>query len=367
MKLSETDAGNQWLKKIDLQDQQTAKELLDSLIVVHNDELKHNLSNLLVNVHKNLRKKNYPFAIYVAFEPDIRAFWNKGGVPASPRASKMGSEGFLLNFVRDFCTKHPGYFAYPSLNVLKKHKIRTIVILDDFVGSGTRINNYFRWFFQKKIKSWTIGGFVRFVVISFASTLIGEQNVKQNKYISHVHSCYRLREGRAFWKKQDRERYRMFCDKYFSPNPRNPDDTGTGYKKIFSMLLFEKGMPNNNPQILRKLDVDKLDFSKLDKYGDIRKKYASTVKEELLENNKDLIYRFLIVLKKSRSKNEDRLSDYLEISRIKLEKLINLCKKNKLITNVMNLTSAAQKFIRDNCDEQKQKKEIDNYDEYYYY
>ena len=160
--LSKTSFGSTWLNRFPKDDQKAATLLMDEILLVGRDTLAAGLQeSLQILVHQTA---NHPIALYVEREiPKIvegkrpnrvvrilplfctegdgrRAIGN--GPPAIlPNDSKeVGSEGPLANFITDACRRNAkALISHPGPDLLRSKRVRTIVIISDFIGSGQRV------------------------------------------------------------------------------------------------------------------------------------------------------------------------------------------------------------------------------------
>ena len=391
MKLSDTESGKKWLATIKPSYEDVAKRLLNNLVLVSNQKLHYGIKRLLFGLPRENRK--IPFsAIYVPIEPPIKKgrhkkgsnlpnykkpFFDQNGEPFQLNPQNVGSEGRLLNFIRNTYKDNKHYIIWPSLTDLKEKKVRRIILIDDCIGSGERVAKFFRWFFDnRQLKGLCSRKKIKFFVLSYAKTIQGEKKIKKIKRISDCLSCVELTKGRFFWTNEQYREYEQFCKRNFKKNPKAfYTDNGIGYGDSFSMIAFEHGIPNNVPSILRNLNLNESDFNhvfignvpNLDKesYVDLKK----WIKSGIFQKQNALIYRFLLFLRECQSRSTTlrmkQANDYLELIRDDFIKLVDKCTEMCLIDECCFLTEYAQKLLKKHLIENKEDVEIDN--EFYYY
>lgn len=412
MKLSETKAGKAWISQFDSQ-QDIAERLLDDLIIVNNQNLFSELTKMLKKVGA---ANSAPIAIYVAFEPDCEwtqkngkmvssfkrsffehnvytvnfwrgwfrqlwarvIYWKKKYINRFPihiHLDDVGSEGEMMHFVRNFCRANKGFLSHPSIDKIRKNKVRTVVFLDDFIGTGNRLFQFSKWFYQDRtIKSWISLKYMKIIAVAYASTSIGLEKVKKRPEIFDVIYSLYVSSGRTHWTQNEKKDYELFCKaNYYGPLQKNY--TPLGFKNTFSLLLFESGMPNNNPLVFNTLNISCIDanffsafdctsaFNRIQKYLEEQNVDARLV----LKEPKYLtdLTRMLLSIKKYAMKSEEDVSNALQIPLNYAKVLMNLCVENGLITKNGRITACGKKIL---AYYEKEKKRLTcKNDEFYYY
>ena len=398
MKLSDTESGKKWLATIKPSDEDVAKRLLNNLILVSRQKFYDGIERLLSSLPRD--KHKIPLsAIYVPIEAPIKPgphpkgskypahkypFFDSNGKAVQLNPQNVGSEGGLLNFLRNKYNANKHYVIWPNLDVLrdKEKCVRRIIFIDDCVGSGERVVKFFRWFFENKsLKSLYSRKKIKFYVLSYAMTIQGEEYIKKIKRFEDCLSCVELTKGRFFWSEEQYKEYENFCKRNFKKDPTAFHiDNGIGYENSFSMIAFEHGLPkhglpNNAPNILRKLELKESDFNRhfiegipnLDKEAYLILK--KNIKSECFQRESALIYRFLFFLLKCPRRNgivrKKMANDYLEIYKDVFSELVNKCLSMNLVDENYKLTQKARSlFKRWKIDKIE---DVENQVNFYYY
>lgn len=386
MKLSETETGKIWLSSIPSNDKGIAKKLLDELILVSNQKLKEGLNHLLKNLPKNGRNI-VKSAIYVPVEAPIKKgphpkikcygimrkskypafsypfFDTQTGLPQALNTQNIGSEGVLLNFLRNACKNSKYYFVSPSIHdiksIIEENKICRIIFIDDCIGSGKRITDFFRWFNDNSvIKSWRTLKKIEFYVLSYAASTKGVNEIKKNKHIKECLSCISLEKGRSYWGKEKRNEFESFCKR------NNPCyvNNGIGYDDTFFMVAFEHGIPNNTPGILRNLKLKEEDFVQVKSKFDLSKKESV-----IIAGLSFLKSRMRYIGKLGIAKIRNELKDYLELSVVDYEEFIDDCLTYKYINEDYSLTEKGKEFLILKKPRKKNDECIEINTDFYYY
>jgi hypothetical protein len=158
----------------------------------------------------------------------------------------VGSEGVVAAIGSSIARSQSDVFCFqPSAEEVRKEKVRNIVVLTDFVGSGERVYRMLDALWRvPSVRSWKSYKLVRFWVVCFSCTKGGE-----NLLLSHPSKptiltrmeCPTLMDQ---FQGDELEECIELCERYggFSKVP-------LGYKCSSALLAFEHGAPNNMPAI----------------------------------------------------------------------------------------------------------------------
>ena len=161
-----------------------------------------------------------------------------------------GSEGIVGNIIRDVL----GYRPKPAIASsprtiarLKDVKPRTIVLVEDYSGSGTQVSGYVdSWMKHPTIRSWHSYGLIRFhiALVSASGAALGKMN--RHRRITDIHYCEQAADfSVAMWSLEEQVAIEEICLKYaFSPK------YALGFKNARGLLVLQHTVPNNLPAIL---------------------------------------------------------------------------------------------------------------------
>jgi len=244
--LSETSSAKIWLLQFKEQDRETAKLILDSLIYVSNEELIYGLRQLLQKYINNY--KNEYIALFAIKEVINESNYWEDYLDKLDIKGKdgLGSESIITHFCTDSLKLSEFLLNHPSINEMKDKKCRHIVCINDIIGSGDQANRFSKWLYNHPtIKSWVSLKYVDFNILSYAGTLDGYNNIKENKIIKDILIDQYIDDGRSFWSDEEREKIKKVCRKY-SPIRKY----SLGYKNYFTFIYFSYKCPNTAPAIL---------------------------------------------------------------------------------------------------------------------
>lgn len=251
MQPSETEHGQRWISNFDEGDQSAAKLLLDSLELVGQDELRKGLQGLARDLAKEIRT---PIALVPVRElaaaqhyygPDRNA-----KAPVLLPTSLPGSEAIIANIISGLRREDENsgpFIASPSLRNLRQARCRSIVFVDDFSGSGSRISQFFEIFRKHPtLRSWKSYKLIDFHFAVYAITRAAHERLSRifgEENIHFVKMCPTFSSQK--WTKGELLAVEKICKQY--ANFRIP---AFGYSNSRALVAFSHSAPNNLPAVL---------------------------------------------------------------------------------------------------------------------
>lgn len=245
-----------WLDQFQGVERDVAINLLLHLRFVTRD----GFSEWMRNTISGVRSKK--IALYAVRKFQGNRLWDDSGTIVGRPGTALGSEEFVYSLIRQLSMESEHCFDNPDLNILKKHGIRNVILLDDSVGSGDRLLSFAKCMFNHKtFLSWWSYGLVRLHVISYARTREGENKIlygipgsdhpkrkypKSHKIKFHSKVVYSTDEhlmtrwGNRF------KAISNLCD----GKTQIPKRYRKGYGKVMSNIVFYHSIPNNIPGVL---------------------------------------------------------------------------------------------------------------------
>jgi hypothetical protein len=263
---SETQAGLAWLENFLPEERHTAELLINSIRVISATAFRAYMAELLLKVKSDLQR---PIAFYPIRElpkglpqPDVPSkqaisIEQKADgdlVPLlpldNPFESLPGSEGIVGNIIRDTIGHRPIHAVASSprnLEDLKKAKPRTIVLVDDYSGTGTRVAGYVdSWMRHKTIRSWYSYGLIKFHIALVTASGIAIEKLEGHSRITGVHYREQAADfSTSMWSDEEREKVIGLCEKYAYRQQYE-----LGYQRAAGLLILQHTVPNNLPAIL---------------------------------------------------------------------------------------------------------------------
>ena len=212
-----------------------------------------------------------PHAIFVVrkFEKDaevasgsVGRIWDENGMVVDRPAQAQGSEDLVQSVVANLKKNaRETLLDHPSIGELREKRIRDILLLDDSIGSGTRVAEYIaRMLNNKHFKSWWSYGFIKLHILAFARTAESETEILSSiggsdhplrkfpissKVNFYSRICYARNAARERWGPAWQHVY----DAARSANGVH-NNRRLGFKDTMSNIVFYHSVPNNLPGAL---------------------------------------------------------------------------------------------------------------------
>lgn len=375
--LSNTPYGQNWLKNFDAADQKTAKLLIDNLMVVGSAQLNSGMIEMLDEVYNQAQGKKESIALYAEREVEkinheVQAFFpnsEKGRaiglgvqpVIVKPEEQDVGSEGIFAALITKFCKAHQDCFSHPGPDQLRTHKVRKIVVVTDFIGSGRRLHNMLEAFFKvASIRSWHSYSLVSFHIIAYSATEFGMRNVKNHTLKPEIHTHVACPVIDEAFEGEELGLVKKLCKKY---------PIGTkfplGFRSTGALIAFPHGIPNNSPEILhstkngwcalfpkRSTATSEFDdFAKSEDFIANHSEKTLKIREarHKLENSEGRVLIYLmLVLETIRKgiKATDKISASTHVSIKEVKKIIETGIEAKWITHKNSLTTLGRRELK---------------------
>lgn len=159
---------------------------------------------------------------------------------------QVGSEGVIAQQLTQLCRSHPGRFLlHPSAEQIRSKKVRHMVIVTDFLGTGNRIQRMLDSLWQvRSVRSWFSGKFIRIWVVCYSSTPDGLANVQNHPSRPRVVQVLPCPTIENAFDDQQAVALKNLCCQYGQFHNRP-----LGYGDVGALIAFEHGCPNNAPAI----------------------------------------------------------------------------------------------------------------------
>lgn len=244
-----------WFENFAVPRRDTARLLVDSLELVSETDLRRELGAAMLGLLPQLAG---PVAAFPAREvPPGESAHAQGreGRYQLLEPGLPGSEAILGNILTGVLRQGGdavGLLDGHDLEDLRAHKAKTILLVDDFSGSGSQLIKFHKALRRHKtIRSWISYHLIDFHVLAYAATdkaarllrrRFGEDNV-------HIIRACPTFEG-AGWTPEQRAEVETLCRT--SAGRRNKN-WALGYRDSRALIAFEHTAPNNLPYILWKV------------------------------------------------------------------------------------------------------------------
>lgn len=256
-RLLKTERGQAWLAQFDAVDEETASRLANGLILVSHSTFERIIRKQLELIAECA---SGPVALFAARELKSTArdefinSFGSGTIPAQldavPKGGDLGSEARIAATIRSLTKAHPKIFLnHPNIAAMRASKCKTLVAVDDLVGSGNRLKEFLSALWENRsLRSWSSRKNINFRVVAYAATETGIATVEQLKCKPKVildRVCPTV--DSLPWSKALRSSARVLCKKYAGRTSRRT--LALGYGRTMAMLVFEHGCPNNVPAV----------------------------------------------------------------------------------------------------------------------
>lgn len=241
-----------FIKQFKPEDQEIARDLLDSLVVIPTSRVINDITyQLEIIMERYDSVAIYPIRELLQNEVSYFDDNDDSIVPSLQHGTEpLGSEAFISNIITNLSRAYKRKIILqgqqsPPLSLLRSKKCKAIILVDDMIGSGKRTSDFIEAVYHNRtIKSWISGHKLDLHVVSFMGS---EQGLKYLKFwekkarvkISNLATCptfYDLPNSVAMLK---------LCSDYANNAERMP----LGFKDTAVRVVFTHSAPNNLPAI----------------------------------------------------------------------------------------------------------------------
>lgn len=255
-----TRRGTNWIEQFNFDDRIAARRLIHGLTLVSSREFDGGVKKL---IDSEIAHTCSPIASYAVREvKKSRSYFEQARSATSTYASnrridaigpgpQIGSEGRVAALITQVSRANPGVLLnHPNLNTIRKNKCRSVLLIDDLVGSGNRVIKFLNaiWL-DPTIRSWTSFGLIRFKVLVFAATVKGRTKIETSgRHASVIYDRICPTFRMLPWSIYERNQC-LTISKTYGQKTNSPSFS-LGYQGTMASLVFDHGCPNNTPAIL---------------------------------------------------------------------------------------------------------------------
>lgn len=235
-----------WLKQFNIPDVYLAEFMLQKLRYVSLSEMdtwiQQEVLKLIEHIELKSRKKE-AIALFPVYKPTIHKHnEHKELKPAND------SSGRIAHALKNVERATPNHIELtPRVESMLNTRVRHIIYVDDYIGTGDRFIKSWRTMVSRRVKSWCSRGWCQIWVLSFAAHEKGIKNIVEAispLKADHIRVNHIVDE--SFIAKN--EDLRSLCYRYGSA--LDVKKANLGYGNLLSPFVFEHSCPNNAPGIL---------------------------------------------------------------------------------------------------------------------
>ncbi|MCD9492636.1 hypothetical protein GLP30_17065 [Photobacterium phosphoreum] len=367
--LSNIPAVQPWLAQFLPQDRPTACKLLDELVVIPTDRVVSDLKIVVELILTQYKKAAiYPIRELLSDNESYFSLSDNTEPPTMQHAqATLGSEALVSNLItrlnrtyqdkvvlEDILLPNGNLKASPSISTIKNKKIKTLIIIDDLIGSGDRTCDFLDAIYQHPtIKSWVSGKHLKINVVVFMATDKGKKKVEKWCKNGKKADLHVINSCPSFHSSIDSKEIFDLCNQYANRNERLP----LGYDKVAVRVIFGHSAPNNIPAILYRtakkykpkstlIGVYPASWTPLFPRRDVPEeiKHQINLKKKTV-SKKASVQRLLKQLEQTPSISKSKLHQILDWSMADLKCFISFCEQFDMLTinsNEVKITEQGQ-------------------------
>lgn len=251
-----------WLSQFQCEeDKLTAKQMLLRLRFVSSDRLSLWLRQTLDEFPTDEKRAIFAVRKLVDKKDGKLIYFDEQGLPPKRPSGSQGSEdlinSIISNYLKD-ANLSQVFFDHPSLETMRSEKIRHLILIDDSIGSGSRVAEFITALLANKtFRSWWSFGWIKITLLSYARNISADKLVYQRVPENDKRARkFKNRDKISFksayvytsdWMQQNwGEKYEEIYQLCISTTAISKNYR-LGYKNSFSNVIFLHSVPNNIP------------------------------------------------------------------------------------------------------------------------
>ena len=232
--------------------------MVDGLKLVSTTDLRRELGSLIAGI---LQSQPLPIAAFPAREAEPGRAAHEAGREGDYHLfdpSLPGSEAVVGNILTGVLRQPASsgrMLSSLDLRTMRHRKVRTILLVDDFSGSGKRLLDFDRALRRHPtIRSWASGRFIDVHVALYAATNRAAALLRRrfgDERVHIVHACPTF--AGAGWSPEQLEEVEALC--WAHRRRRGKHSMAFGFQDSRALIAFEHSAPNNLPFVLWKEEL----------------------------------------------------------------------------------------------------------------
>lgn len=241
MTLDEFELGNDWLQQFPFVDREIGRQLLRSLRLVSHTQFETGVSDVLLQLIQEIGDEN--FALFSVVEIPTEED------PHKPPKRVAGSSADRVRNMNENLARiyGPRVQAHPTLHSMRAQRIRNVVLVEDFIGTGKRVATYLREVMKATVKSWISYKWTKLWIVSYGGLETGVRVVLRKGYgltEDRVRLATPAQKSGQFFTPLMQD----FCTRFAERTERAHIPLGFGKGAVG--MIFEHSCPNNAPVVL---------------------------------------------------------------------------------------------------------------------
>jgi hypothetical protein len=241
MTLDEFELGKAWLKQFPFVDREIGRQLLRSLRLVSHTQFATGVGDVISQLLKDVGQEN--LALFNVVETPTEEDPDK-----SPKRIAGSSADLVRNMNENLARLYgPRVQAHPTVRSMRAQRIRNVVLVEDFVGTGKRLGTYMRDVMDGTLKSWISYKWTKLWIVSYGGLETGVRAVMRKGYgltENRIRLATPAQKTGQFFTPLMRD----FCKRFAERTERGHIPLGFGNGAVG--MIFEHSCPNNAPVIL---------------------------------------------------------------------------------------------------------------------
>jgi len=242
--LDQIPAAENWLAQFPLVDREVGRQLLRSLRLISNSQFERDLDEVLERLMHDVGEESLCLMSVPELVSQKRERLHPGKIFRQAGSSSDRIRNYLENFARVHSKR---VRAHQTIESMRAERVRNVVLVEDFIGSGRRIATYLKQTMHPSLKSWISYGWTKLWIVAYGALSEGVWAIKRGGYRLSSNR-FRLVTPAAYSQRFLSEPVIEFCrgQAYRTIRSAIP----LGFNGGAANLIFEHGCPNNAPVIL---------------------------------------------------------------------------------------------------------------------
>ncbi|MDO3506883.1 phosphoribosyltransferase-like protein [Ralstonia pseudosolanacearum] len=242
MALESSKQAGDWLAQIhDPVDREIGRQMLRALRLVSHSEFERGLVAEIEAILSSAGKENV--ALISVPEPPPKTFEE-----GKERRTPGNSADRVSHLIEGLRRVHGNrVLANPTVESMRAERVRNLVIVEDYIGSGKRVSDFWAEQLHPSIKSWVSYGWTKLWVVAFAMHIEGLRHVSRKiPKLAKTRIRSVLPASSPGITLTDPMRALAVRCRHRTSKSNIP----LGFGGCASLIVFEHGCPNNSPPIL---------------------------------------------------------------------------------------------------------------------